>query len=98
MQRLAKRVGVGLVGGILVLVGVALLALPGPGWLVIFAGLGVLATEFAWAARLLHYARRHVGRWTRWAMAQPLWLRGLIGLSGLLIVAGAGLLAWLWSR
>jgi hypothetical protein len=39
------------IGGILVLAGVAMLALPGPGLLTIAAGLAVLATEYAWARR-----------------------------------------------
>ena len=40
--------GFGLLGA-----GVAMLALPGPGWLTIAAGLAVLAGEFPWARRLL---------------------------------------------
>ena len=32
--------------------------LPGPGWLFIFLGLGVLATEYVWAERLLKTAKR----------------------------------------
>jgi len=35
------------------LAGLAMLALPGPGWLTIAAGLAVLAREFSWARRLL---------------------------------------------
>jgi len=47
-----------LVAGIAVLLaGVAMLVLPGPGVLVIFAGLSLLATEFTWAARLLQWAK-----------------------------------------
>ena len=37
----------------ILLVGVSMLVLPGPGWAVIFLGLAVLATEYAWAHRLL---------------------------------------------
>ena len=40
-------------GGVLLIAGIAMLALPGPGWLTIAAGLAILATEFAWAKRLL---------------------------------------------
>ena len=40
-------------GCAVVVVGVILLPLPGPGMLVILAGLGILATEFEWADRLL---------------------------------------------
>ncbi|HVD15451.1 MAG TPA: PGPGW domain-containing protein [Actinomycetota bacterium] len=49
----ARRIGVLVVGLALLVVGVVLLVLPGPGLLVILAGLALLATEYAWARRLL---------------------------------------------
>jgi len=52
-----KRLLVGVVGGLVTLLGVVALIAPGPGWLIIFTGLGILATEFAWAARALTKAR-----------------------------------------
>ena len=58
IARNGKRVGVAIVGGLLVLVGLAFLVLPGPGWLFIFLGLGVLATEFVWAERMLNTAKQ----------------------------------------
>jgi tellurite resistance protein TerC len=48
----ARKVIVGIVGGFVLLVGIALLVLPGPAFLVIPAGLAILATEFHWAKRL----------------------------------------------
>ena len=57
MNPALKRVLVGVVGGFVTLVGVVALVAPGPGWLIIFTGLGILATEFAWAARALTKAR-----------------------------------------
>lgn len=51
--RNAKRLLVFLVGVSILLAGVAMLALPGPGVVVIIVGLVVLATEFAWAERAL---------------------------------------------
>ena len=48
-----RRLLVTLGGGLLLLAGAAMLVLPGPGLLVIAAGLGVLATEFLWARRML---------------------------------------------
>lgn len=54
--RSARRVGVLLAGIAVVLAGIALLPLPGPGMLVIIVGLVILATEFDWAQRLLDYA------------------------------------------
>jgi uncharacterized protein (TIGR02611 family) len=47
------RIGFALFGFLVVLAGLAMLVLPGPGLLVIAIGLGILALEFAWAERLL---------------------------------------------
>jgi len=43
-------------------VGIVLIPLPGPGWLIVFGGLAILATEYVWARRLLNYSRRRVGQ------------------------------------
>lgn len=48
-----KRIAVGIAGFTVLAVGVALIVLPGPAFLVIPLGLGILATEFVWARRLL---------------------------------------------
>lgn len=53
LRRLVWRLVVTALGGAIVLSGLAMLVLPGPGWAVIFLGLAVLATEYAWAHRLL---------------------------------------------
>ena len=42
-----------LFGFTLLLVGIVMIVTPGPGWLVMVLGLGVLAAEFVWARRLL---------------------------------------------
>ena len=47
--RYARRIVISIVGGCMVLVGIAMIVLPGPAFIVIPAGLGVLALEFAWA-------------------------------------------------
>ncbi len=57
MSPIVKRVVVGFVGGLITLIGVVALVAPGPGWLIIFTGLGILASEFAWAARVLTSAK-----------------------------------------
>ncbi|TDJ63049.1 MAG: hypothetical protein E2O37_09525 [Proteobacteria bacterium] len=49
----ARRVVVAIVGGSVVVVGILMIALPGPAILVIPAGLAVLGIEFAWARRWL---------------------------------------------
>jgi uncharacterized protein (TIGR02611 family) len=58
LGRSAKRVVVAGVGGGLVVVGLILLVLPGPGVVLLIAGLAVLATEFAWAKTALVVAKR----------------------------------------
>jgi uncharacterized protein (TIGR02611 family) len=57
MSSIFKRILVGIVGGLVTIIGVVALIAPGPGWLIIFAGLGILGTEFAWAARALNTAK-----------------------------------------
>jgi tellurite resistance protein TerC len=58
--RWAKQVVVAVLGVTVILVGIAMIVLPGPALLVIPAGLAILATEFVWARRLLRKARRKV--------------------------------------
>jgi uncharacterized protein (TIGR02611 family) len=45
------------IGGAILLAGVVMLVVPGPGWAAIFLGLAVLATEYAWAHRLLAFTK-----------------------------------------
>ncbi|MBI2962252.1 MAG: PGPGW domain-containing protein [Deltaproteobacteria bacterium] len=49
-----KRVIVTVIGATVLLMGVAMIVLPGPAFVVIPLGLGILALEFAWAERMLH--------------------------------------------
>jgi hypothetical protein len=52
-----KRIIVAILGGATLLVGVALIVLPGPALVVIPLGLTILAAEFVWARRWLRSAR-----------------------------------------
>ena len=63
--RQARRLVVLVVGLTLLLCGVVMLVIPGPGSLVILAGLGVLALEFAWARRWLQILRDTAGKGAR---------------------------------
>ena len=49
-------------GFTLLLIGVVMLVTPGPGWLVILLGLGLLAAEFVWARRLMDRIKHEGGR------------------------------------
>ena len=57
--RLFWRVVIGIVGGLVTVLGAIALVGPGPGILIVIAGLGILATEFAWAARVMVRTRTY---------------------------------------
>ena len=61
----AKRLILIVVGSTLLLLGVALLVLPGPGIATIVLALTLLATEFVWARRLLRRSRVRAERFRR---------------------------------
>jgi len=56
--RAARRLVIAVVGLTVLVVGLALLVLPGPAFIVIPIGLGILAIEFEWARRLMGRARQ----------------------------------------
>jgi uncharacterized protein (TIGR02611 family) len=69
-----KRFFVALIGGTVLLIGVALLALPGPGLAIIVAAVAILATEFLWARRALRNAKGAAAKVRRWSGLRD-WLR-----------------------
>ncbi|GAA2540791.1 hypothetical protein GCM10010435_05290 [Winogradskya consettensis] len=85
--RLALKIGVGILGTLVVVTGIILIPFPGPGWAIVILGLAIWAVEFTWAKRLLHFTRRHVQAWTQWILKQPLHLRALIGLAGFIFIS-----------
>jgi len=68
--RWAYRLVVGMLGGALTALGLLLVPLPGPGWLVVFLGLAVLGTEFAAARRVSAVLRRLLARFWAWWRAR----------------------------
>jgi tellurite resistance protein TerC len=60
--RRVRRIVTAIVGTTVVLIGIALLVLPGPAFLVIPLGLGILATEFVWARRVLQKVKEKLAR------------------------------------
>jgi len=85
--RILRRIVVTIAGALVLAIGIVLLPLPGPGWLIIFGGLSILATEYTWAARLLHAVREFATRWKHWAGRQPLTVRFGLVLLGLMVAA-----------
>ena len=59
-----KRLVVAVIGITILVIGIAMIVLPGPAIVVVPVGLGILATEFAWARRLLLIARERIQRYT----------------------------------
>lgn len=91
--RLVWRIGVSVVGGAVLIAGIVMIPYPGPGWLVVFAGLAILAVEFTWARRLLDYARARYDAWTDWLKRQSLPVRlAVLAVTGLIVVATIWLL------
>ncbi len=74
----AYRLAVAIVGLIVFVIGILAIPYPGPGWAIVFIGLGILATEFEWARRWLTTARDHYNRSREWLKGQPLWVRALV--------------------
>lgn len=83
----AYRFAVGTVGGLIVVLGLLMVPFPGPGWLVVFIGVSILATEFHWAKRLHTWGWVKVQAWTNWIMAQPLWVRAAVATATFLFVS-----------
>jgi len=92
MNPLIKRVLVGFVGGLVTFIGVVALVAPGPGWLIIFTGLGILASEFAWAARVLTSARGVANRAANAAKIKK--KHRLMIMAALIFLSLVGLVIW----
>ena len=60
--RVARRIVIGVVGGTLLLLGIALIVLPGPAFIMIPVALAILSLEFAWARSWLLAVRRGISR------------------------------------
>jgi uncharacterized protein (TIGR02611 family) len=80
------RTVVGVVGTVVVVAGLVMVPFPGPGWLVVFIGVGILASEFDWAKRLLDFGKAKLTAWNEWMKPKPLWFKGLMGLATAVLV------------
>jgi len=86
-----------LAGFVIVLVGLAMIPLPGPGVLVVAVGLAVLALEFVWAERLLERTIDHMGKAADRVKQAGFAQRLILGLLGVLAAAGALTAAYAWD-
>lgn len=107
--RLGWRIGVGVVGGLLLIAGIIMIPGPGQGWATVFLALAILSTEFSWAHRVRHglwlklvEARRQYSRRSPRARALIVSMLAVVALAALAGVfwaslAVAGLPGWLPS-
>lgn len=85
---LCYRSVIATVGCLIILIGLMLVPLPGPGWLIVFAGIALISTEFHFAKRLLGFAVETLRKWTRWLMRQTVWVRVAVSAATCLFVIG----------
>ncbi|GAA3614345.1 hypothetical protein GCM10022199_18060 [Marihabitans asiaticum] len=65
------RGGVFVVGLALIIVGIPMVPLVGPGWVVIFIGLFLWSTEFRWARKVTQFVKAEVKAFDQWARHLP---------------------------
>jgi len=90
----AYRVGVAIVGTLVLVVGFALAMMPtpGPGWVMVAGGLGLLSSEFVWARKVVDFFRGRLRAIQLWFLRRSMATRVALLGSALVIVAFS-----LWS-
>jgi hypothetical protein len=94
MTGAAKRIVLEVVGWLLLVAGIAALVLPGPGLLMMFAGLAVLSQQYAWAERWVEPVRLRALRGA--AQGVETWGRVVASTGFSLALVGCGVL-WIVS-
>ncbi|MFE9998662.1 TIGR02611 family protein [Streptomyces avermitilis] len=94
---LSWQVGVFIVGLAVVVAGVIMLPLPGPGWLVIFGGMAIWATEFVWAQLVLRWTKRKVTEATQRALDPRVRRRNIILTAVGLVIIAALMAVYVWK-
>lgn len=93
-RHIVVRIAIIVLGTLVALAGMAMLVLPGPGIVVVIAGLGILASEVSWAERLLAYAKRRAN--VDSITAQRPWIKPVSIVLMVLGVAASALYALRW--
>jgi uncharacterized protein (TIGR02611 family) len=91
---LTWRIAVLSIGIVVLGAGIAMLALPGPGWATIFIGLLILGSEFAWARRSLDWARKRAVQAKNQALAPEVRRRNQIIAVVVAVAVGLAVLAY----
>jgi uncharacterized protein (TIGR02611 family) len=93
VKRHSKKAFIAVSGGLVVLIGLVLIPYPGPGWLIVFSGLAILSTEFAFAKRMLHFARGKYDEWVSWLRRQNNFIKlGTLLFTGIIVALSVWLL------
>jgi hypothetical protein len=87
-----RKLAVSIVGWVLVLTGIVLIAIPGPGLLLLLAGLVVLASEYAWAQRFVDPVRRRAFEAAEESVSA--WWRIVVTALGGVWLVGLGVVWW----
>ncbi|MDH6193600.1 uncharacterized protein (TIGR02611 family) [Mycobacterium frederiksbergense] len=94
----AYRIGVGVVGTLVLLVGIVAIPYPGPGWAIVFLGLAILSSEFDVAKRALRLVRARYDAVMAWFDRQHIAVKGLsAAFTGVFVVATLwlfGMVGW----
>ncbi|GAB2854657.1 TIGR02611 family protein [Streptomyces deserti] len=94
---LSWQVGIFVIGLAVVVIGVIMLPLPGPGWVVIFGGMAIWATEFVWAQLVLRWTKRKVTEAAQRALDPKVRRRNIILTSVGLVIVGVLVGIYLWK-
>ncbi|HVS58196.1 MAG TPA: PGPGW domain-containing protein [Candidatus Saccharimonadales bacterium] len=95
LKRNAKRVLTDAAGYGLIVLGVALGWLPGPGGIpLVLAGLGLLSVNNAWARRLRGYLLKHGGRIAQFLFPPNPFVQWLYDALAVLLLIAVGILGW----
>ncbi len=92
LKRNTRRVLIGFAGWLVILVGLVLIPFPGPGWVIVFIGFSILASEFDWAKGAKQSVEDKYEAWRRWFMRQNPWIQFLFGILTFLT---ASIIVWL---
>jgi Putative transmembrane protein (PGPGW) len=87
----AKRIGALVGGGLLLVIGIVLLVLPGPGLLLVLAGLVVLSKQFPAVEKYVHPVQDRAMKAAEQSVSSPLRIAGSV-LAGLVLIGGG--VAW----
>ena len=82
------RALVGVTGAVVLVGGIIAIPYPGPGWAIVFIGLAILASEFAWALHTLKFAKGRYDAFMEWFGGQALWFRAVGTLLTAVVVVG----------